>query len=281
MERESRTRSDRDLFEKSIFHERLIEAVFLAVALSLVAYICFGNDHKLVGSTVEKTILLTSSYQEAYHSWEESFDRSPLIRGKHLRMNDLMRQEAQRNPSNFRNWINLGISYGYMKDWHRALRAWKTAVREAPGSPVAQFSVGVGFAMLNRLEKAAGAYRASLDGDPGFSAALICLADIQARLHRTRDAVVLMHRAVSADRTYHEAHLFSNRVHLGIRDKRPLNHFEELTRLPWTSFEQQAGIATGTTFGWAFPSRGVDASIVIFSEAAGIYNEYDLVARFN
>lgn len=68
-------------------------------------------------------------------------------------------QSVKNNPADVYGWINLGISHFQLKEYQRAVRAFKTALKIDPQNTDALYSLGLCYHHMGKHNKAIEQYR--------------------------------------------------------------------------------------------------------------------------
>jgi tetratricopeptide (TPR) repeat protein len=74
-------------------------------------------------------------------------------------------------PDYAQGWINLALSYDYLKQYGNALEAFKKGIDLDPSNAVAYYNCGLTLGKIGRLEEAAGFFRQAIVLNPDFSEA--------------------------------------------------------------------------------------------------------------
>lgn len=169
---------------------------------------------------------------EILYPWGDSLDQTP-----HGPARDRFRQEVRErvvraHPDRLEAWLLLGNAWGKLGRWFSALHAWQRARDLDPGNAPAHIALGVAHFKTDRLGKAAAAFRRAVELAPACSQAQLCLAATLARLGDEQDSSAALREAKRLNPLYHQAHFFLGLVFHGLRDRRPVDPFEEYLNLP-------------------------------------------------
>jgi len=103
------------------------------------------------------------------------------------------------NPNNVEAYNHLGKNYYYLKEYHKAIKAFKKVVGINPNSAVAYYYLGLIYNDLKQYRQSIDSYQRSIQLDPKVIAPCINLGNVYYELKQYQQAIDLYKKAMTID----------------------------------------------------------------------------------